>query len=75
MSAFYINANGVEHVTTTVTIPRELHAWARESGVSLSGTLRVALRSKQKGYERGRDAPTPTSPAAPARPHLRGEPE
>ena len=53
MSAFYINANGVEHVTTTVTIPRELHAWARESGVSLSGTLRVALESKQQEYGRG----------------------
>ena len=75
MSAIYINTDGVENVTTTVLVPRELHAWARESGVSLSGTLRAALRSKQKEHERGRDAPTPTSPAAPARPHSGGEQE
>ncbi len=77
MPALYINADGVENVTTTVTIPRDLHAWARESGVSLSGTLRAALKSKQKEHGRGHDAPTPTPPPAGSSttPNARGEPE
>lgn len=64
MPAIYTTAKGVEHVTTTVIVPRELHTWARQSGVSLSGTLRAALKTKQKEHERGHDAPTPAASPA-----------
>jgi len=35
-----------EWVTTTVRIPKDIHAQAREQGINISGTLQDALRAK-----------------------------
>jgi len=42
----YVARDGSESVSTTVLIPRPLRDTARARGISLSGTLKAALKAK-----------------------------
>jgi hypothetical protein len=50
MTTVTTTLNGVEYVHTHVIVPRELKKFAKESGISMSKTLREALELKRRGY-------------------------
>lgn len=52
MPSLFVARDGSESVSTTVLIPKPLKDAARKMGISLSGTLSDALRTKIENLER-----------------------
>lgn len=67
MPMCYVARDGSESVSTTVLIPRPLKDEARKLGISLSGTLKEALKEKIEDLERAQLGGTPAPGHQPGR--------